>query len=170
MITVSFTTRFLSAVALMGMLLCLDTGCGAGSSASAIAEGGAPKSGGVRHTATWVEPASYVYTLTATTDVLAGTFRVEVRNGAVTKAVGLDEDSRRQVREHAETPTLGELLKRLDRARKDNAETAEVEYAADGHPVLISLDWDKNAIDDEALYAISAYEPAPAGQGLGSDQ
>ncbi|KUL41306.1 DUF6174 domain-containing protein [Streptomyces regalis] len=36
---------------------------------------------------------------------------------------------------------------------------AEAEYAADGHPVRISLDWEESAIDDEALYVISAYEP-----------
>jgi hypothetical protein len=154
--------RVLSTGALIGTLLCLTTACAAKSStSSAIAEGG--KSGKVQGTATWEEPASYVYTLTSTTEALAGTFRVEVRNGSVTKVVGLDEDSRRQVEQHAEVPTIGGLLKRLAQARSDNAETAEAEYAADGHPVRISLDWDKNAVDDEALYVISAYASASVG-------
>ena len=149
--------RFLSAAALMGAVLLLATACdAAGSTSSKIDEAGGA--------AVWAEPASYVYTLKSTTQVLVGTFRVEVRNGTATKVVGLDEDSRRLVREqHPEVPTIGDLLKRLEQARSDNAETAEVKYAADGHPVRISLDWDKNAIDDEALYVISAYKPVSAG-------
>ncbi|MFC9130416.1 hypothetical protein ACFT4A_26680 [Streptomyces sp. NPDC057099] len=39
---------------------------------------------------------------------------------------------------------------------------AEAEYAADGRPVRISLDREKNAIDDEARYVISAYERTDA--------
>jgi hypothetical protein len=56
-------------------------------------------------------------------------------------------------------PTIGALLHELDQARRDDADTAEADYAADGHPVRISLDWEENAIDDEARYVISAYEP-----------
>jgi len=56
-------------------------------------------------------------------------------------------------------PTIGELLDELEQARRDNADTAEAEYAPDGHPERISLDWDENAVDDEALYVISAYAP-----------
>ncbi|MGW0495353.1 DUF6174 domain-containing protein [Streptomyces sp. NPDC003007] len=41
------------------------------------------------------------------------------------------------------------------------ADTAEAEYApGDGHPVRIVLDWEENAVDDEARYTISAYAPA----------
>ncbi|MET7724600.1 DUF6174 domain-containing protein [Streptomyces mirabilis] len=58
-------------------------------------------------------------------------------------------------------PTIGGLLRRLEKARSEDADTAEADYAADGRPVRISLDWDKNAIDDEALYVISSYEPNP---------
>ncbi|GAA2389283.1 DUF6174 domain-containing protein [Streptomyces coeruleofuscus] len=59
-----------------------------------------------------------------------------------------------------EVPTLGRLLAEMAQARRDKADTAEAEYAADGHPVRILVDWDKNAVDDEALYVISAYESA----------
>lgn len=148
--------RLLSAAALTGALLLLITGCdAAGSTSSEVVDG--------RGTDRWEEPAAYIYTLTSTTQVLAGAFRVEVRNGATTKVVGLDEDSRRLVRDqHAEVPTIGGLLKRLEQARSEHAATAEVKYASDGHPVRIALDWDKNAIDDEALYVISDYEPSSA--------
>ncbi|MGA5191492.1 DUF6174 domain-containing protein [Streptomyces griseoincarnatus] len=84
-----------------------------------------------------------------------------VRDGKVVKAVGLDDSGRRVVRQLPdEVPTLGELLGEMVQARRDEADTAEAEYAADGHPARILLDWDKSAIDDEALYVISDYEPA----------
>ncbi|WP_367322930.1 DUF6174 domain-containing protein [Streptomyces sp. HUAS ZL42] len=149
-----FRPRSLSAAVLVGALLAVCAACGSEGSASPGSAKGAEPQG------IWEEPASYSYTLTSTSQVLAGTFRVEVRDGAVTEAVGLDEDGRRQTREvPREVPTIGELLKRLEKARSEDADTAEAEYAADGHPVRISLDWEKNAIDDEALYVIRAFEP-----------
>ncbi|MFJ9380832.1 DUF6174 domain-containing protein [Streptomyces sp. NPDC101455] len=129
----------------------MATACASGPSASA-------KAG--KAEATWEEPASYDYTLTSTTQVLAGIFRVKVRDGTVAQVTGIDADSRRQARElPGQVPTMGELLKRLDQARRDHADTAEAQYAADGHPLRITLDGDKNAIDDEALYVISSYDP-----------
>lgn len=151
MAAVRSPARALSVTALVWAVLCATAACGSGG----------PKSHTAPATTTWQEPDSYTYTLTSTTQVLAGTFRVEVRDGKVTEAVGVDEDSRRQVRElPGEIPTIGELLKRLAKARSDDAHTAKAEYAADGHPLRITLDRDENAIDDEALYVISAYEPA----------
>ncbi len=165
MIAGRFPARLLSAAALTGAVLCLATACGDARKTmrSETAVENAAGKAGVPGAVSWREPASYYYTLTSTTQVLAGTFRIQVRDGAVTKVVGLDEDSRPQAREHAEVPTIGELLRRLEQARDDHAEVAEAKLAADGHPVRISLDWSGNAVDDEALYLISAYEPAPAG-------
>ncbi|MFI6622664.1 DUF6174 domain-containing protein [Streptomyces sp. NPDC050528] len=140
-----------SAAVPAGTLLCVATACASGPPASAEA--------GKAET-TWEEPASYDYTLTSATQVLAGTFRVQVRDGTVAQVTGIDADSRRQSRElPGQVPTMGELLKRLDQARRDHADTAEAEYAADGHPLRITLDEDKNAVDDEALYVISSYDP-----------
>ncbi|MDF3145656.1 MULTISPECIES: DUF6174 domain-containing protein [unclassified Streptomyces] len=113
--------------------------------------------------ARWQEPASYSYTLGSSGGErgLLGTFRITVRDGAVAEAVGLDDSSRRVVEDIPDAvPTIGALLDELDQARRDDADTAEAQYAADGHPVRISLDWEENAIDDEALYLISAYAPA----------
>ncbi|MFF8974761.1 DUF6174 domain-containing protein [Streptomyces sp. NPDC014995] len=152
--------RPVSAAVLIGALLCATAACGSGASRGS-AGGSTPTGPG------WEEPASYTYTLTSRTQVLAGTFRVEVRDGAVAEVVGLDEDSRRAAREvPGQAPTIGGLLERLEQARGDDAHTAEAEYAADGHPVRISLDWDENAIDDEALYLISAYQPSPGRSGV----
>ncbi|MFF0161185.1 DUF6174 domain-containing protein [Streptomyces sp. NPDC005263] len=111
----------------------------------------------------WEEPASYAYTLTSSEGerALIGAFRVTVRDGAVAEAVGLDDSGRRVVRRLPdEVPTLGRLLDELKRARHDKADVAEARYAADGHPVRIFLDWETNAVDDEALYVVSAYEVA----------
>ncbi|MFF7176788.1 DUF6174 domain-containing protein [Streptomyces pseudovenezuelae] len=144
--------RFASAATLAGVLLFTATACNSSPSPEPAKESGPAT--------TWQEPASYAYTLTSTTQVMAGTFRVDVRDGKVTKTVGLDADSRRQVRDlPRKVPTIGELLKTLGRARSEGAATAEADYAADGHPVRITLDWDENAIDDEALYVIDSYRP-----------
>ncbi|MER8010391.1 DUF6174 domain-containing protein [Streptomyces sp. NPDC094149] len=133
---------------LVGAVLCATAACGPGDLKNATAPS----------TTSWQEPESYDYTLTSATQVLAGTFRVKVRDGKVVRAVGLDKDSRRQAHDLLdEVPTVGDLLKRLAKARSDEADTAEAEYAADGQPLRITLDWDKNAIDDEALYVISSF-------------
>jgi hypothetical protein len=152
----------LSAAALIGGLMCATSACGAETSPGS-AEETTSKNATVQSRTAWEEPASYTYTLTSSEGErnLLGTYRVTVRDGEVAKAVGLDESSRRVVRQiPGEVPTIGGLLEELEQARRDKADTAEAEYAADGHPVRISLDWDKNAIDDEARYVISAYEPA----------
>lgn len=157
------TPRSLPAAALIGGLLCATAACGTEaptSSGSGGKAGAKPSAEG--STTSWREPASYVYTMTSSEGErsLIGTFRVTVRDGKVTKAVGLDESARRVVeRSLGEVPTIGGLLEELEQARRDNADTAEVEYAPDGHPVRIDLDREKNAIDDEALYVISAYDP-----------
>ncbi|MEU6069660.1 MULTISPECIES: DUF6174 domain-containing protein [Streptomyces] len=145
-------------VALIGGLLCATAACaGAGTSTRA-----AETKPSIQRGTAWQEPAGYTYTLNSTEGerALIGTFRVTVRNGKAAKAVGLDEESRDVVRRSpGAVPTIGGLLKELEQARRDDADTAEAEYAADGHPLRITLDWDDNAVDDEARYVISAYEP-----------
>ncbi|NUT46225.1 MAG: hypothetical protein HOV94_02730 [Saccharothrix sp.] len=139
--------------ALIGGALCAVAACGTQT----------PTAGRAPERVPWREPASYAYTLRSSEGerALIGTFRITVRDGAVSETEGLDDSGRRVVEElPGAVPTLGELLAELEQARRDDADTAEARYAADGHPVDISLDWDENAVDDEARYAISAYEPA----------
>ncbi|MFF3741252.1 DUF6174 domain-containing protein [Streptomyces sp. NPDC002566] len=151
-------TRAVFVAALIAVLSSSVAACGSSGAPGGGRDGGA--SGGPE--VAWEEPAAYSYTLTSTTQVLAGTFRVSVRDGAVTSAEGLDADSRRRTRElTGRVPTIGALLEMLRTARSEGADTAEARYAADGHPVRITLDWSENAIDDEALYVISSYRPAP---------
>ncbi|MGW3409270.1 DUF6174 domain-containing protein [Streptomyces sp. NPDC000888] len=164
MTSLRITPRSLPAAALIGGLLLATAACGTEASTSSGSGGkAAAKPSPELTTTTWEEPASYVYTLTSSEGErnLIGKFRVTVRFGKVAKAVGLDDSARRVVRQSLDqVPTIGGLLEELEQARRDNADEAEAEYAPDGHPVRISLDWEKNAIDDEALYVISAYTPA----------
>ncbi|WP_329600311.1 DUF6174 domain-containing protein [Streptomyces pseudovenezuelae] len=145
-------------------MLCATTACGGEASRSSnSARVPEAKSAAVQSKTLWQEPAAYAYTLASSEGErsMIGTFRVTVRDGRVVKAVGLDDSGRRAVEQiPGGVPTLSGLLEELQQARRDQADTAEAEYAADGHPVRISLDWEKDAIDDEALYVISAYEPA----------
>ncbi|MEU5764619.1 DUF6174 domain-containing protein [Streptomyces asoensis] len=149
-----FRSRSAAAAALLGALACAGAGCGSSGTPTA---GATATAGPVRE---WQEPAAYTYTLTSSTQVLAGTFRVKVRDGKVVEVAGADADSRRQAQDpRSEIPTIGKLLAMLDRARGEHAHTAEADYADDGRPLRIVLDQDENSIDDEAFYMISSYEP-----------
>jgi hypothetical protein len=87
-----------------------------------------------------------------------GEYRITVEDGKVVEAVGLDEQARRTVKGDPQSvPTLGGLLEDLQQARADRADVARAVFAADGHPTEIHLDWQKDAIDDEADYLITEY-------------
>ncbi|MFD0006083.1 DUF6174 domain-containing protein [Streptomyces sp. NPDC127178] len=160
MIAVSRSTRAVFSASLIGGLLCAVAACGAETAKSASA----PAS-----RSDWQEPSAYTYTLRSSEGerALIGTFRITVRDGAVVKAVGLDDSGRRVAQDIPDAvPTMGELLAELEQARRDDADVAEAEYASGGHPVRISLDWEKDAIDDEAVYVISAYQQLGPVSGL----
>ncbi|WP_216589802.1 DUF6174 domain-containing protein [Streptomyces brasiliscabiei] len=141
--------RALYAVASAGTLLWALSGCGEEPAAAKAAPA-------------WAEPSAYTYTLTSSEGerALIGTFQVTVRDGKVVKTTGADESGRQVVEEDlAEVPTIAKLLKQAKSARKEGADVVDVEYADDGRPTSVSIDWDKNAIDDEEAYVLSAYEP-----------
>ncbi|MFC8095943.1 DUF6174 domain-containing protein [Streptomyces sp. NPDC057301] len=151
MTAVSRSTRAVFSASLIGGLLCAVAACGAETAKSTSAHGRSD----------WQEPSAYTYTLRSSEGerALIGTFRITVRDGAVVKAVGLDDSGRRVAQDIPDAvPTMGELLAELEQARREDADVAEAEYAAGGHPVRISLDWEKDAIDDEAVYVISAHQ------------
>ena len=106
-------------------------------------------------TTPWREPPSYTYTLVSHTQVLYGTFHLAVRNHRATSTTPLPDHI-----PAAQLPTIGTLLARLRAARHDNADTADVEYAPDGRPTRITLDADRNAIDDEEAYVITEFRTA----------
>lgn len=151
----------LLAVALVAGTTGVTAAC-EGEDASPGPTGGAsPEGTATQNRVVWQDPASYTYTLRSTSQVLTGHFRVTVQNREVTKAVGLDADSRQALAlGPGAVPTIADLIESLENAWQERADTAEAEYAPDGHPSRITLDPDENAIDDEAEYVITAYEPA----------
>ncbi|MGA5207698.1 MULTISPECIES: DUF6174 domain-containing protein [Streptomyces] len=158
MTAVTRAARAVSRAVLIGGLIGTVAACGTGTPASSEAQSAPGRGPGA-----WQEPAAYTYTLRSSEGErsLLGTFRISVRDGAVVQAAGLDDAGRRAVESAPDAvPTLGELLAELESARRDDADTAEAEYAADGHPVRIVLDGEENAVDDEARYVITAYERA----------
>lgn len=141
--------RALSAAALAGALAWGVSACG---DESATAKASATD---------WREPSAYSYTLKAGEGErsLVGTFAVTVRDGKVVEAVGVDESGRRVVEQRlTEVPTIAALLEQAEAAREEGADVVDVEYAGDGRPVSISIDWEEKAIDDEEAYALSDYE------------
>ncbi len=109
----------------------------------------------------WTEPASYSYTLEyGGGEAPVGPIRITVEDHKVVEAHGLDDTGRRIHRELPdEIPTLAGLLGELRRARAENAHIAEADYASDGRPERISLDWDERTIHDEVGYVVSDYVP-----------
>ncbi|WP_060886654.1 DUF6174 domain-containing protein [Streptomyces caniscabiei] len=142
--------RALSAVATAGALMWAVSGCG--EEGTAATKPSAPA---------WKEPASYTYTLRSTEGErpLIGTFRVTVRDGKVVRAVGLDDSGRHVVdRSPHHIPTIADLLREAEVAREEGADTVDGTYASDGRPLTLAIDWDEDAIDDEAAYDLSDYE------------
>jgi Family of unknown function (DUF6174) len=139
----------ITAAALSGLLLSGTTGCAAAASDPPTTN------------RSWQEPNSYTYTLESSEGerALLGKFRITVRDRKVARAEGLDEYAKGIVARSPELmPTIGDLLRELGRLQRRNGDTAEIEYATDGHPRRITLDPDHNTIDDEATYVITEYE------------
>ena len=119
----------------------------------------------------WTEPADYKFSFESSCgeQALIGRFRVDVANGVVDRTQGLDEAGKRAVmlRIANLVPTLGQMVADAEQARADGAHEVVVERdPADGHPVAIRIDQDRNAVDDETCFTISDYtiggRPGPA--------
>jgi hypothetical protein len=158
MTAVTRAARAVSRAVLIGGLIGTVAACGTETPVSPAAQSAPGRGPGI-----WQEPAAYTCTLRSSEGErsLLGTFRISVRDGVVVRAVGLDDAGRRAVESAPDAAsTLGEHLAELEPARRDDADTAEAEYAADGHPVRIELDGEETAVDDEARSVITAYERA----------
>ncbi|MFF5358150.1 DUF6174 domain-containing protein [Streptomyces scabiei] len=147
--TVRVRRRALTAAAMAGTLLSALAACG-----EEPTEAGTPAPA-------WKEPSAYRYTLTSSEGerALIGTFEVTVRDGEVVKATGLDDSARRVVdRNPSLVPTIAELSEQAETARRDGADTVDVDRTDSGRPTAISIDWDEDAIDDEEAYTLGGYE------------
>lgn len=118
----------------------------------------------------WTAPAEYEFVLESTCgerDFL-GRYHVVVEGDRVMEADGLDDYATRLLSsdEHRElVPTLSELLREVGDARAQGADVAKVIFdESDGHPVAIEIDWDTDAMDDEACYRVSQFSTPDADQ------
>ncbi|MFD4607241.1 DUF6174 domain-containing protein [Streptomyces sp. NPDC058440] len=112
----------------------------------------------------WPEPDRYSFRLLSESGERGdlGEYRITVENGKVVKAIGLDEPARRTVEGNPHNvPTLGGLLAKVQQARTGHADVAHVAFATDGHPTEFHIDWQKNAMDDEADYFVTEYRELP---------
>ena len=156
------------------VLLMAAAGCAPGATpAAGPAPASAPASASASASApAWTEPANYRFTLESSCgeQPLTGRFRVDVADGVVDRARGLDEAGKRalMLRIAQLVPTLGQMVADAEQARADGAEVAVERDPADGRPVAIRVDRDRNAADDETCYTISDYTiggtagPAPS--------
>jgi hypothetical protein len=148
-VTAQVRHRALTAAAMAGMLLGALSACGEGPMTAK------------RSSPAWEEPSAYRYTLKSSEGerALIGTFEVTVRDGKVVKTVGIDESGRRVVNQKlTEVPSIAGLLKQAEAAREEGADAVDVDYAKDGRPIGISIDWEESAIDDEEAHTLGGYE------------
>lgn len=145
--------NFAKAVPFLVLLLTLS-GCSNSEEASSIPS--------------WPAPDAYEFTLDSSCGerALIGEFRVVVEGGSVVEVEGLDESARAMLENRSSdavpdaVPTLSELLDQAADASEQGADAVEVQSNDDGRPTEIDIDWDTNAIDDEACYEITDYSAA----------
>lgn len=110
----------------------------------------------------WTEPDDYRYVLESRCGerALIGTFEVTVHEGDVQSISALDEDAEAMLQHVGpdSAPTIGELVSKLEAATQNGADRVNLELDSDdGHPSLIEIDYDTNAIDDESCYMITEF-------------
>jgi len=108
----------------------------------------------------WTEPPKYSFTLTSSCGErpLLGKFQATVAQGKIVKVRGLDDSARRAVmlRLAELVPTMGQMEAQAETARNQGGEV-KITRAADKHPTRIDIDWEPDAVDDEACYTIEDY-------------
>jgi hypothetical protein len=112
--------------------------------------------------ASWTPPAKYAFVLSSQCGerALIGRFRVTVQDDRVVDSEGLDDSSRRalMLRMADLVPTVRRLEQEAETARRSGADAVLIERdPADAHPTKITIDYETNAVDDEACYTIEDY-------------
>lgn len=110
----------------------------------------------------WIEPDSYSYVLESRCGErdLIGTFAVTVQDGQVEEVSALDDDAEAMLATSGSEPvmTIGEMVNELETATQNGADRVYLEVDTDGgHPTLIEIDYDTNAVDDESCYTVTDY-------------
>ncbi|WP_299519175.1 DUF6174 domain-containing protein [uncultured Serinicoccus sp.] len=134
---------------------CLEDGAAVGSTfcSTGPVRWHLPETGGVQEVPGWVAPSRYSYQVTSRCGLRAfiGTFGVEVSDGAVTRAVALDDTSGELAL--ADAPTLEDIL---DEARTGvrSGRTVRVSLDELGDPRYVSVGDDLAQSDTTACYVI----------------
>lgn len=108
----------------------------------------------------WREPAAYEATIQVDCgerDAAYGQWRVTVNNGAIVEATALDERAEltASIESAPRPPTVGEVLAAAAAADADGAESVVIERGPDGIPLRVEVDYQLEAVDDEACWTIS---------------
>ena len=101
------------------------------------------------------EIADYNYLLSVACECLGGRYDVEVRNQTVVTATPLDGQPDGSLGEK----TVDDLFSIIVDAIARNAVELDVTYDGGlGYPLSISIDYDRNVIDDEIFYTVEDFE------------
>jgi len=111
--------------------------------------------------ALWDEFQSGSYTFTLGRGcycIVAGEIQVTVEEGNVTSAYSVWQNEA-VLDEHLQfIETIDTIFDMIDRAKLE-AHELEVEYAVEGYPTLVSIDWIELAVDDEITLTVSDVTP-----------
>jgi hypothetical protein len=110
---------------------------------------------GVAQSTSWTEPDHYAYTLSSSCGERGGlgTFRLWVRDGRVEHAKPLVRGS--DLLPLGEMPTIGDVIRVAGEAQAGGADDVRFVRARDGQPRLVSIDYLRDAMDDELCYRVS---------------
>lgn len=119
-----------------------------------------------RGRAKWAAAAIETYGYTLQRDCFCGfygEFRVVVQGDAVAEVVAVATGERVEPPAPDVIPTVEGLFATVEEAIEEEVDQLEVRYhAALGYPTLISIDWERHAVDDELV--LTAGDLTPTGQ------
>lgn len=84
----------------------------------------------------------------------AGVFDVEVVDYAIVSMVNVNSGESVPPENFEYVHTIEQMFDLIEQAEKD-ADRFSVEYAREGYPTMISIDWIERAADDEIWYSVS---------------
>jgi len=85
----------------------------------------------------------------------AGNYWVQVEDYKVQTVINTHTQEPLDSTLFAEIETIEDMFDLIDRARSEGADELDVEYSKDGYPTSITIDWYKQAVDDEMYLGVS---------------
>jgi hypothetical protein len=126
--------------------------------ATAVASTASPQASQIVGPSGWAAPDRYEYVVTSSCGERSflGTYAITVERRSGVRSTARNGSIDLQ----GEIPSIEDLLAEAAAARESGADEVTVETdPADGHPTLIQIDYETDAIDDEACYEITEYRP-----------